>query len=429
MFRSFILVALLVALGVQARAQTWSRVNSGLPTDAQVMAFGSNDTGFVASFPTGANIIMQNSTNGGKNFTTVVLPAAVQSGKAPAPSVSWPTPECGYFGYTVGIAPIILRTIDAGKSWKSIGAPANVILDDISFPTPLVGFAAGHVQAGDYFIYKSIDSGKIWKQVYKSNLAINRIHFKSILEGIFFLFGGGPIQVGYTFDSLHTVQKSADLTPIVSDFPKFLYWNKDNSWIAGGSGEVGMMRSADSGKIWHQVISNDPTDAGDIISACFHGRRGYAFPEHGPTVYFTQNYGASWTRGNTSSDTVDVVMSSMPTSTVAYAMGPGFSGNAEGIFLLRTELPPDPEENNNGGVALTPNGSPVSIYQDGPSIAFGMEPSAEYREIQIVDVLGRAWATVRVEPMATSAEILRSKLTPGGYFARLNDLLVKFVVW
>jgi len=397
------------------------------------MAFGSNDTGFVASFPTGGTTTVQSSINGGKNFSSIVIPSAVQSGKAPALSVSWPTPECGFFGYayTPSLAPVILRTINAGKSWEPAYPPANMILDDISFPTPVVGYVACHVVGGDYYILKSLDSGKTgsWKQVYRSNLAINRIHFRSVFQGIFFLFGGGPIQVGYTFDSLHTVNKSSDLSPLVSDFPKFLYWNKDDSWIAGGSGEIGVLRSTDSGKKWNQVITNDPLDGGDILSACFHGRRGYAFPSSGPTFYFTQDYGATWTRSTNSKDTVDVIASSMPTSTVAYAMGPGYSGDLEGMFLIRVTLPPDPEENNNGSVAQTVKDEQVSVYQNGPSIGFEVDPSAEYREIQILDVLGRNWATIRLDPMATSAEILRSRLTAGSYFARLGDSILKFVVW
>ena len=79
---------------------------------------------------------------------------------------------------------------------------------------------------------------------------------------------------------------------------------------------------------------------------------------------------------------------------------------------------------------MAPGGSSqFSAATQGNAILFTANSADRARTIDVLDVLGRACASITLPSGATTAQLAASVLRAGSYFARLGGVVVKFAVW
>lgn len=191
-----------------------------------------------------------------------------------------------------GNTPVILRTLDAGKSWHessftvSSSEPRQPLgFQSIDFVDERVGWAAGFG-----LIAHTIDGGELWE--------IQRdTHNSEIIFAVDALTQQVVVAVGNNGLVLRTLDGGRNWIPekpVTSERLLRIRTFGEVSWIVGGNGTV--LRSVDRGETWRQIHLNTTADLRDIYmkdtEAWIVGTRGLIlhrdktdnwFPENTPT--------------------------------------------------------------------------------------------------------------------------------------------------
>ncbi len=417
--KTFIVLSFLLLLGAGRVAQAQEPFNVWLPIDTTIkgdtIAFPTVDTGYLATSTT-----LYTTTDGGKTFTSKGLPP-IGSG-AYLLQMCWPTSQAGFLLFsTGGNSTELLATTNGGGSWSPI-IPAGLPLANISFPTAAIGYATGELNpvGTGYFVAKTTNGGASWSTIGNNNLSLGPITFKDTSRGMYIYYDASNApQVIYSFDGLKDAKDASEIPfNTQGQVGNFLFWNDDNSWIVQYQGIV---RSSDSGKNWTTVLPDDQTGTtyGVISSACFHGPRGFAFGDNAMD-FETEDYGATWNRFTNTSPYITSAGTTcaMPADTVAYTTGVGNTAALLRLALAPLAVETPPAENESFQVA-----------ENGAWVRFTANPAATARNIQIFDAIGREVTSLPLGPMNVSATLSPGILTPGSYFARLGNQMVKFAVW
>lgn len=159
-------------------------------------------------------------------------------------------------GIAVGDFGLLVRTEDGGKTWEELKVPSDFQLPETAvemgvFPEDVLLYAVSFGDektawiSGEFgTILKSEDAGKTWKQQ-KSGL-------ESTLFGIHFTDASRGIAVGMDSVILSTQDGGETWTPVSSPFQERAYYDVrvsgSNAWIVGGQGTL--LVSSDGGKEW-----------------------------------------------------------------------------------------------------------------------------------------------------------------------------------
>ncbi|MFI5201948.1 MAG: WD40/YVTN/BNR-like repeat-containing protein [Candidatus Kapaibacterium sp.] len=456
----------------------WHLVNSGIPANISSMQWTTNDTGFFLT--NASDLFLTLTTDGGAHFETSKFPDSIvhinggishyRTFEQIAGGMSWPTQATGYiagvttsdtFGHVA--VQTLLATHDAGSTWSQYYpadndtvitkadtvintvivnkdttedttiTPADTIVSheiwsNIYFPNALDGFAATSTADGSKdFIAKTTDGGKTWINAFGSNdLVFGKLNFINAQNGMVFAYSNsdGSNHLMYTTNGGTSFQS----VPLPNGIAlTALRWNPDSSWLIAIDSSI--YRSTDSGKTaWTRVVQPDRN--GVIQTMAIHDSIGFVFRQDAPVVLSTRDYGVTWksdTLPRVGSDSVQALAASMPSDSVAYlsAVDPFTTTNV----LMKIKIPQPAKTGN--GVVMAPgnNASQFSAAMEGTAILFTAASADRARSIDVMDVLGRACASITLPPGATTSQLRAGTLPPGSYFARLGSAIVKFAVW
>lgn len=406
-----VLFFVLLATSANAQNSTWVIANPDCGVNINFMSFPSHDTGYFAGV--GSVPFIMNTIDSGHDVSNQQFPDSVKVGGNSVLDMSWPTSSIGYISCGKGL----LKTINGGKAWTVVQSSPTLLLSNISFPSPNVGYASVDSDT-KFFIAKTVNGGVDWTKVYQTPYQPGRIYFKDDTHGIFFAadLNASRQYVGYTMNGMTTTTMSSALNG-TGALPWFLSWNDDNSWNVG---YLGIQRSTDSGKTWKQ--SWDASKDTNVLTACYKGKRGFAFTDMRAQVLESTDTGATYI-ASILPDSIGPVASAITTG-AAYVVGVDFSGHD---VLLRADLPVAPS--SGGGVSWSDQPiTPFTVYVDGQLVTFTAAAGTTPRTIDILDVLGRSCSSLPLPSNTEMARVSRNVLRPGTYFARLGNSFTKFTI-
>lgn len=135
---------------------------------------------------------------------------------------------------------IILRTLDSGKTWSSLTAPATSALLSVHFADERLGLASGY----NGLLLRTKDGGENWHaDTLANNPALHQVHFQDAKSGWVIGEGGLILKTDNGGESWASQQSGTTLTlrAIASN-------GKGRAWIAGERGAL--LRTEDGGDSW-----------------------------------------------------------------------------------------------------------------------------------------------------------------------------------
>ncbi len=452
-------ILLLLAFSVTAsvspsHAQTadtvWHLVNGSLPPNLTSMTWTTLDTGFFLTQQ--SDKFLTTTLNGGISFGTSKFPDSIvmvnggishyRDFENITGGMSWATPATGYIagktgGDSLAARPTILKTTNAGTTWREYyAADTTASFTNIDFPRERVGYATADLDDLSIEIMRSTDSGKTWDSIFHSDTlsfpqtSPRILDFFDANNGIIFAQGPVSNHILYTTDQ----GASFHLAPIPSgSLLTFLRWNQDSSWLIAIDSSI--YRSLDSGQHWTTVVAADTN--GTIATMTMNDSMGFAFrtalADTLPNIALsTRDYGAHW-KSNTlpriTSNFLVPQSASMPSDSVGYLMA--LDGGSFDLLQIVIHSPGYYIQGGGGnGVSLAPTEtSAFSASTNGNEIVFNAASAQGTRTIEIIDILGRACASLSLPPGANMSALPMNELRAGGYFARLGNQVVKFSIW
>lgn len=188
----------------------------------------------------------------------------------------------------VGVRGLIIVSDDEGRSWRQIPSDSDVTLTSVTFVSVRTGFAVGHEST----IVRTDDAGLTWRvtRTDPSGAALLRIRFMDSTRGFATGVGGTLLATSNGGDSwVQTIVTTKD-----EEFDPQLY---DVARVSDGrlivAGEAGhLFRSADGGASWNALASPYVGTFFGLLSlggseVVAYGMLGHAF--------VTRDAGDSWT--------------------------------------------------------------------------------------------------------------------------------------
>ena len=280
-----------------------------------------------AAFMAPGPLALLRTTDGGRQWSRVVLPGGV------------PTGGFAFVGNGRGFATgssstcfgQIWQTSDSGREWSPVrGTCVDDWLDALSFPTPNEGYAGGgnwakYTDTGKHRLdlFRTTDGGQHWTKVYEADEPsgpapdynpFGEVDFVSSEKG-FALDGGqtagagGPIggHLWVTTDGgRHWYeQEVAGLRLVVAD--------SRDVWLVGGGpagGDDVVLRSEDGGRTWSEVGNPARTN---VLNVSGSGQELWVNTEAGE--YISRDGGRSWERPPTAMGLVSLAYGYPPSLT------------------------------------------------------------------------------------------------------------------
>ncbi len=450
--KRYLATLLVLAVGIpavhaQSLGTAWHLINSGLGASLSSMRWTANDTGYFLADQ--STLSLTRTTDGGTNFTVQSFPDSqvlINGVKSRyleftllAGGMSWPTTSTGYipgettsdtFGHAARAT--VLKTTDGGATFREyyLTDPLAKFSQYLDFPKEKVGFASA--QYNDSMVMEmTTDSAKDWTVVYHSpNLNLYNMSFLDAKNGIVYALdaNSGTNHILYTTDGWAT---SHVVSAPEGSLVNYIKWDADTSWMIAIDSTI--YRSTDSGTKWVPVLPADTFQS--IVTVAFHDSVGFAFRSNTeadtlkvPVFHMTKDYGKTWitdTLPRFGVDYITPISASMPNDSVVDLMG----STAGGSKILERLTLHTSSGGGQGIVSIAPvSSSSFTAAVNGNSILFSASAGVAPRTIEVMDVLGRICATVSLAPGANSGELSANQLTPGSYFARLGDQMVKFSI-
>ncbi|WP_396602383.1 ELWxxDGT repeat protein [Algibacter sp. R77976] len=193
-------------------------------------------------------------------------------------------------GYAIGDK-IVLKTEDAGETWFKL----NLYYD--SYPSPnnlfFLNQDFGFVFGNDGKIFKTTDGGRYWKYQGFSFTDLNSAYFFNELKG--FLVGNSKT-IFSTIDSGETWQtRVLDIEGLRYDtsFTNIYFVNDSTGFISGNRGEI--LKTDDGGDTWELLATlENPMAIFDLVFQ--EPSLGFALGERG--VFKTMDGGETWSEEN-----------------------------------------------------------------------------------------------------------------------------------
>jgi len=197
----------------------------------------------------------------------------------------------------------IFKSYNRGQTWISVIIPFS--FGTVDFVNSMVGYAGG-----DPGVYKTIDGGNTWQQVYTESSSISIITVK------FF-----NTDVGFAFDDFNSVLRTTNggqswIAGVMGDkiFSVF-FINQSTVYAAGDHGVI--YRTDDGGVNWNYISPSARIAAYDHLSVYFfNANEGFVTGLRG-RILKTVNGGATWQEHATTY--LDIVAFSFGNSNIGYA--------------------------------------------------------------------------------------------------------------
>jgi photosystem II stability/assembly factor-like uncharacterized protein len=219
------------------------------------------------------------------------------------------------YGWVYNIGEGLLRTTDGGFSWiNSNTGVFSAIMHDINFIDYAKGWAIGDNNSNNA-IYKTIDSGKTWQEVYYANeqsmpsgqgVSINKViavgsernqQYPDTAMIVKTIDGGENFSIEYYIEELAFQKKIT--------FKKILFTEAHHGWIYGeysdslGYPHAAFLKTNDGGENWTRFyISRSVNNCDCLIFQTLtfiDSLRGWAWNNYGPpSFYKTTDGGITW---------------------------------------------------------------------------------------------------------------------------------------
>ncbi len=417
-FHPFLVLFMACVLTTSALAQGWKSLDSTFPKTLSLV-FTSNDTGYAAW----ENILK--TTDGGHHFTALSLPSGISLPSLR--SMSWPTANVGYAGGELQNATtgdyhgLLLKTTDAGATWKRLAIDSNYVIWQIDFPSPSFGYALeSTVTSTGNRVIKTDDGGATWTvAIPDSPNSIPALRFRTETEGfVARTVAKEPIEieVDYTNDGLATMtNRVKGMNPPAPSSVYAFEPSDDGAWLASADGYL--YRTTDLGMQWKKIpIANEPF----LQAIALKRNIGFEFSSaSSPIMNMTTDYGQTWDYTILPDSGGVVKAVSIPSTRNAYAivriLSPG-----TGYQLIKWSSPQ--------AVRSEAPLSSLRVTYSNDAVVIELSPAHLPQSLEIYDLLGRTEATIEISAEAPSVTIQRNRIRAGFYIARIGSRSVKFVV-
>jgi len=199
-------------------------------------------------------------------------------------------------GFAVGNNRVLIKSTDGGRNWTSVIAEANNYnLNSIHFPNPtvntLVGYAAGQDPAGNGFVLKTTDGGVTWPPIATQPAirAIQDIFFFDQNRGWIVTLRDPATTIWRTDDGGTTwTDKVAGISDLGVDFYSVFFVDNINGWVVDEGAHI--YNTIDGGENW--TNQTPPGSSNDLLSIFFVNSIGWAVGANG-TIYKTTDGGTT----------------------------------------------------------------------------------------------------------------------------------------
>jgi photosystem II stability/assembly factor-like uncharacterized protein len=379
-----ILIAIgLISINLVSAQYQWVSQTSGNSGFLTSVYFVSADTGYVCSQ---AGSILK-TVNGGTNWNSV--------GTGPYSGLCFRNAQIGFGGNDTEL----LYTQNGGVTWTTCYSNPNVWgIGNICFPGKKQGYAMGWSYNTGGYILKTLNSGVTWDTLYNYPLGIISImtmFFKDSLHGYVGLDNGRIIKTANGGLSWSTVAVDTINQPMISS----IYFSSANIGYAA-SDVRGVFKTTDGGNTWnHLSFTFSPA----LYSIWFiDDNRGFVAGGDGMTsmvLYQTSNGGSTWTQSASGINTL--------TTLFFIDSIPGYAVGDNGTILKYVHVTGLEQDN------LIKN---INIYPNPVTTTISIEGVIENTIAEIFDISGK----LLLSKQLNENQLDISTLAKGLYFIKLS---------
>jgi photosystem II stability/assembly factor-like uncharacterized protein len=208
-------------------------------------------------------------------------------------------------GFVVGYRGDIFKTIDSGKSWKELNSGTTLHLHSVYFLDENVGFVSSQAMGGcldadcdkGSTLLKTIDGGATWTKIFFSSYSrILSLRFFNALNGIALI---KTPDIPNSRDAFIGLTTDGGITwnllnlPVKPSYDKIFYAG-DIVFVAGENQKI--FKSKDQGRSWETIST--PIEANNYIRNIYFFNENTGYIDGVTSLYKTTDGGARWTKVN-----------------------------------------------------------------------------------------------------------------------------------
>ena len=226
--------------------RTWTKFPLNTTEDINEIYFRNDDNGYLVA---GRKMFITHDAGTTWRETRIVRSGEFGSGTPEFLSIRFSDKKHGYVigsvlrrikGEEVVVDSLLMRTEDAGDTWRRINVPTKAELFHLDFN----GNSHGWIVGDGGVILASTDEGKTWvKQTSGTAMPLYNVDFRDDDEGYVVGKGGTILRTSNGGAAWEKVNTSFKETLMRVDFA-----DDKNGWVVGYRGDI--LRSNDKGKTW-----------------------------------------------------------------------------------------------------------------------------------------------------------------------------------
>jgi photosystem II stability/assembly factor-like uncharacterized protein len=294
--KAILLFAAVILLGINTQSQVQQQTGNNQKPDEQVTQLTSGTTSSLyavcssdslTAFAAGAGGTIIKTIDGGKSWKTI------STGTSETLWSLFFTDK--QTGYVAGSNGTILKTMNSGSSWTKMNTNTNSELKCIYFSDASTGYAAGI----NGTLIKTVNGGASWeKQTIKTEKWLKDIFFTSKTTGYVCGWGGNIFQ---TKDGGTSWELLESTTPKILE--SLYFPNAEEGYAVGWGGTV--IKTTDGGESWAFMSMPNTNDLTDL---CMVDADHLLVVGYTHTILSTINDGEDWVQvnANCSSDFFDI---------------------------------------------------------------------------------------------------------------------------
>ena len=271
----------------------WVQQPAPTTNSLEYIHFLNNSTGFVA----GGNGLIMKTTNGGTNWVAQTTPTTLSIEYIYFFDMNTAIAVCSNYNNNNSA---ILKTINGGVNWVTKFTNTHIALrQTIQFINPSTGYTGGWSQ-DDSVMIKTTDAGESWKRVYLNGMrGIDKINILDANMG----YAAGYNTAGYPC-VLKTTDGGANWTKIYTDsrynqFMSMHFVNVNTGWVVGisNSNQSLIQKTTNGGLNWVDQVNQHPSNWELYNIQMLNENTGWIIGDIGQIVK-TTNGGANWRAQN-----------------------------------------------------------------------------------------------------------------------------------
>lgn len=269
---------LAAATGPVASAQWTMQPITSKASKFNTVHFISNQTGFIGGYQT-----LMRTTDAGVTWKETTHPNI-----GDVNAIAFPSTQTGY---AVDASGEILKSVDGGTSWTLLTSGTTTKLTGVYFLTDLIGFVIGGDRSAQQhgIVLKTVDGGKKWTSM-RNETDMEFYSFWATDASTIYVGGVS----GYRGIFLKSVNGGTTWTSYETDtktFPTSLQFvSADSGFAACAQG--GLLKTVNGGSTWTPL---SPGYNGTFNALYFsNGMTGYAVAAENGLIFRTSDRGATW---------------------------------------------------------------------------------------------------------------------------------------